>query len=49
MANDKLENLVRIRQLKAELAAADEISGLLRSEIRYLVFQCTQHTIGLAS
>tara|TARA_R110002096_G_scaffold283228_1_gene477260 strand:- start:1993 stop:2400 length:408 start_codon:yes stop_codon:yes gene_type:complete len=90
MANEKLENLVRIRQLKAEPAAAEEISGLLRSgvvrladakntslskesrfdlaynaahalslaalrragyrsESRYLVFQCTQHTIGLAS
>jgi hypothetical protein len=90
MAIDKLENLVRIRQLKAEPATAEEIAGLLRSgkvrledaknanlsqesrfdlaynaahalslaalrhagyrsENRYLVFQCTQHTLGLAS
>ena len=89
MANDKLENLVRIRQLKAEPATAEEIAGLLRSgenrltdakneslnkesrfdlaynaahalalaalrragyrsESRYLVFQCTQHTLDLA-
>ena len=33
MANEKLENLVRIRQLKAEPAAAEEISGLLRSGV----------------
>lgn len=90
MAIDKLENLVRIRQLKAEPATEEEIAGLLRSgkvrledaknanlsqesrfdlaynaahalslaalrhagyrsENRYLVFQCTQHTLGLAS
>jgi len=90
MANDKLENLVRIRQLKAEPATEEEIAGLLRSgtvrladakneslskesrfdlaynaahalslaalrragyrsENRYLVFQCTQHTLDLAS
>ena len=90
MPIDKLENLVRIRQLKAEPATAEEIAGLLRSgkvrledaknanlsqesrfdlaynaahalslaalrhagyrsENRYLVFQCTQHTLGLAS
>lgn len=89
MVNDKLENLVRIRQLKAEPATAEEIAGLLRSgenrlidakneslskesrfdlaynaahalalaalrgagyrsESRYLVFQCTQHTLDLA-
>lgn len=88
MANDKLENLVRIGQLKAEPASEDEIAGLLhsgtvrltdakneslskesrfdlaynaahalslaalrragfRSESRYLVFQCTQHTLDL--
>ncbi len=89
MANEKLENLVRIRQLKAEPATAEEIAGLqrsgknrltdakneslnkesrfdlaynaahalalaalrgagYRSESRYLVFQCTQHTLDLA-
>ena len=88
--NDKLENLVRIRQLKAEQADPEEIAGLIRSgtvrledarndtlnkesrfdlaynaahalslaalreagyrsQNRYLVFQCTQHTLGLAS
>lgn len=88
MANDKLENLARIGQLKAEPAAEQEIAGLLRSgavrladaknkdlskesrfdlaynaahalslaalrragfrsESRYLVFQCTQHTLDL--
>jgi hypothetical protein len=88
MANDKLENLVRIGQLKAEPASEEEIAGLLRSgtlrladakneslsqesrfdlaynaahalslaalrragfrsENRYLVFQCTQHTLDL--
>ena len=31
MANDKLENLVRIRQLKAEPVTAEEIAGLQRS------------------
>jgi hypothetical protein len=90
MANDKLDNLVRIGQLKAEPALEEEIAGLLRSgavrlldakneelsresrfdlaynavhalslaalrragyrsESRYLVFQCTQHTLGLAA
>jgi len=90
MANDKLENLVRIRQLKSEPATKEEIAGLLRSgnarlqdakneslsqesrfdlaynaahalslaalrnagyrsENRYLVFQCTQHTLNLAA
>jgi len=90
MPNDKLENLVRIRQLKAEPATKEEIAGLLRSgtvrladakneslsqesrfdlaynaahalslaalrragyrsENRYLVFQCTQHTLHLAA
>ena len=90
MANDKLENLVKIRQLKSESVTDEEIAGLLRSgsirledakneslskesrfdlaynaahalslaalrgagyrsESRYLVFQCTQHTLDLAS
>lgn len=90
MANEKLENLVKIRQLKAEPATKEEIAGLLRSgtvrladaknenlskesrfdlaynaahalslaalrdagyrsESRYLAFQCTQHTLALAS
>ena len=90
MANDKLDNLVRIGQLKAELATEEEIAGLLRSgtvrlvdakneslsqesrfdlaynaahalslaalrhagyrsDNRYLVFQCTQHTLDLAA
>ena len=90
MAHEKLDNLVRIRQLKAEPAADEEVAGLLRSgavrladakngslskesrfdlaynaahafslaalrregyrsESRYLVFQCTQHTLDLAS
>ena len=31
MANDKLENLARIGQLKAESASEEEIAGLLRS------------------
>jgi hypothetical protein len=89
MTNDKLENLVRIGQLKAEVATEEEITGLLRSgtvrlndaksqnlgkesrfdlaynaahalslaalrkagyrsESRYLVFQCAQHTLNLA-
>jgi hypothetical protein len=89
MASEKLENLVKTRQLKAELATGEEIAGLLRtgtvrledakieelgresrfdlaynaahalslaalrkmgyrSESRYLVFQCTQHTLNLA-
>jgi hypothetical protein len=88
MANEKLENLVRIRQLKAEPATKEEVVGLLRSGAvrladaknedlskesrfdlaynaahalslaalrdagyrsgsRYLVFQCTQHTLDL--
>ena len=88
MTNDKLENLVKIGQLKAEPAKEEEIAGLLRSgtarlldakneslskesrfdlaynaahalslaalrragfrsENRYLVFQCTQHTLDL--
>lgn len=88
MTNDKLDNLVRIRQLKAEPATKEEIAGLIRSgaarledaknetlnkesrfdlaynaahalslsalrdagyrsENRYLVFQCTQHTMDL--
>jgi len=90
MANEKLENLVKIRQLKVEPASKEEIAGLLRSgavrladakteslsnesrfdlaynaahalslaalrgagyrsESRYLVFQCTQHTLDLAA
>ena len=90
MANENLDNLVKIRQLKAESATEEEIAGLLRSgtvrladaknedlskesrfdlaynaahalslaalrdagyrsESRYLVFQCTQHTLDLAS
>ena len=90
MANDKLENLVRIRQLKKEPATAEELAGLIRSgmarlkdagnkklskesrfdlaynaahalslaalrnagyrsENRYLVFHCTQHTLNLPS
>lgn len=90
MANDKLENLATIGQLKAESASEEEIAGLLRSgavrltdaknaelskesrfdlaynaahalslaalrrtgyrsESRYLVFQCTQHTMDLAA
>ena len=89
MANDKLENLTKIGQLKAEPASEEEIAGLrrsgavrladaknedlsiesrfdlaynaahalslaalrhagYRSENRYLVFQCTQHTLDLA-
>lgn len=87
-AVEKLENLVRIRQLKAEPASEEEIAGLLRSGIarledsknkdlnmesrfdlaynaayalsvaalraagyrsenRYLVFQCTKHTLNV--
>jgi len=90
MTNDKLDNLARIGQLKAEPATEEEIAGLLRSgtvrlvdakneslsqesrfdlaynaahalslaalrhagyrsENRYLVFQCTQHTLDLAA
>lgn len=89
MTSDKLENLAKIRQLKAEQATREEIAGLIRSgaarledarnetlnkesrfdlaynaahalslvalrvagyrsENRYLVFQCTQHTLRLA-
>jgi hypothetical protein len=89
MANEKLENLVRIRQLKLEPATKEEIMGLsrtgavrladakntdlskesrfdlaynaahalslaalrdagYRSESRYLVLLCTQHTLDLA-
>jgi hypothetical protein len=33
MANDKLENLVRIGRLKAEPASEEEIAGLLRSGV----------------
>lgn len=90
MTNEKLGNLARIGQLKAEPATEEEIAGLLRSgtvrlvdakneslsqesrfdlaynaahalslaalrhagyrsENRYLVFQCTQHTLDLAA
>jgi len=90
MANGKLENRVRIRQLKAGPATEEEIVGLLRSgalrlagaknerlnkesrfdlaynaayalalaalrragyrsENSYLAFQCTKHTLNLAS
>ena len=90
MTIKKLDNLVRIGQLKAEPAIEEEIAGLLRSgtvrladakneslsqesrfdlaynaahalslaalrhagyrsENRYLVFQCTQHTLDLAA
>ncbi len=90
MPHEKLDNLVRIGQLKTEAASQDEIAGLVRSglarltdsknttlsqesrfdlaynaahalslaalraagyrsESRYLVFQCTQHTLDLAS
>lgn len=31
MANERLENLVKIRKLKAEPASKEEIAGLLRS------------------
>lgn len=31
MANENLENLVKIRQLKAEPASEEEVAGLLRS------------------
>ena len=88
MPNEKLENLVKVRQLKAEPASKEEIAGLersgiarledskntdlnkesrfdlaynaahalslaalraagYRSENRYLVFQCTQHTLNI--
>jgi hypothetical protein len=88
MAHEKLDNLVKIGQLKAEDAAPEEIAGLIRSGIarlkdskngslsiesrfdlaynaahalslaalryhgyrsqsRYLVFQCLQHTLKL--
>jgi hypothetical protein len=90
MGHEKLENLVRVGQLKAEQATDDEITGLIRSgtarladaknealniesrfdlaynaahalslaalrtkgfrsESRYLVFQCLQHTLDLPS
>src|SRR5579872_192055 len=90
MSLPKLDNLVRIRQLKAEPAAQSEIDGLLRSggarlkdtqlqglsldsrldlaynaahafslaalrwhgyrsENRYTVFQCLEHTVSLPS
>jgi hypothetical protein len=88
MAHDKLDNLVKTGQLKAEGAVPDEIAGLIRSGLakledskngslsmqsrfdlaynaahalslaalrhagyrsqsRYIVFQCLQHTLGL--
>ncbi len=88
MPHEKLDNLVKIRQLKSEEASQEEIAGLLRSGIvrledsknkdlnresrfdlaynaahalslaalraagyrsenRYLVFQCTQHTLDI--
>jgi hypothetical protein len=37
MANDQLDNLVKIRQLKAEPAANEEITGLQRSGAARLV------------
>ena len=90
MPREELDNLVRVRKLKAEPAEAEEIAGLLRSGLvrlkdagnaslslesrfdlaynaahalslaalrshgyrsdsRYLVFQCLQHTIDLPS
>ena len=90
MPLEELDNLVRVRKLKAEPAEAEEIAGLLRSGLvrlkdagnaslslesrfdlaynaahalsfaalrlhgyrsdsRYLVFQCLQHTIDLPS
>lgn len=90
MTNEKLDNLARIGQLKAEPTTEEEIAGLLRSgtarlvdakseslsqesrfdlaynaahalalaalrhagyrsDSRYLVFQCTQHTLDLAA
>ena len=90
MTIDKLDNLVKIGQLKVESASAEEIAGLqhsgavrladaknknlsiesrfdlaynaahalslaalrhagYRSDNRYLVFQCTQHTLDLAA
>jgi hypothetical protein len=36
MANENLENLVKIRQLKAEPATEEEIAGLLRSGLARL-------------
>ena len=88
MSHEKLDNLVKIRQLKSGEASREEIAGLLRSRIarledsknkdlnresrfdlaynaahalslaalraagyrsdnRYLVFQCTQHTLDI--
>ena len=90
MPREELDNLVRVRKLKAEPAEAEEIAGLLRSGLvrlkdagnaslslesrfdlaynaahasslaalrfhgyrsdsRYLVFQCLQHTMDLPS
>ena len=90
MPREELDNLVRVRKLKAEPAEAEEIAGLLRSGLvrlkdagnaslslesrfdlaynaahalslaalrlhgyrsdsRYLVFQCLQHTVDLPS
>jgi hypothetical protein len=90
LPREELDNLVRVRKLKAEPAEAEEIAGLLRSGLvrlkdaanaslslesrfdlaynaahalslaalrlhgyrsdsRYLVFQCLQHTIDLPS
>lgn len=37
MANEKLENLVKIRQLKAETATNEEIAGLLRDAACWLL------------
>ena len=36
MANDKLENLVKIGQLKAEQATREEIAGLVKSGVGIL-------------
>jgi len=36
MANEKLENLVKIRQLTVEPASKEEIAGLLRSGVARL-------------
>lgn len=90
MPREELDNLVRVRKLKAEPAEAEEIAGLLRSGLvrlkdagnvslslesrfdlaynashalslaalrlhgyrsdsRYIVFQCLQHTVDLPS
>jgi hypothetical protein len=44
-----LDNLVRVRSLKAEPGRQAEIDGLIRSgQARLkLVFQCLEHTVGL--